>query len=109
MDYSFEKKWLQTLKKASESFDHPVDLQSLIFLIGLQELGKGFQKYSKDEKLAIMHVAICRLLEPYGFYELKGLDKDGWPHFENIKKLPPLGAAEQEKLMKEAIMEYLDY
>ncbi len=109
MDYSFEKKWLETVKKASDAFDQPVDLQSLIFLIGLQELGKGFAKYTKDQKIEIMHIAICRLLEPYGYYELQGLDKDGWPHFEHKKKLPPLEAAEQERLMKEAIIEYLDY
>lgn len=109
MDYTFEKKWIETLKNAETAFDQPVDLQSLIFMIGIQELGKGAIKYSKDDKVAIMHIAICRLLEPYGYYELSGLDKDGWPHFEVKKKLPSLGAAEQERLMKEAIIDYLDY
>ena len=109
MDFKFEQKWLETVKTASETFGQPVDLQSLLFLIGLQELGKGFQKYSKDEKLAVLHVATCRVLEPYGYYKFTGLDQDGWPHFENIKKLPPLGAAEQERLMKDAVIVYLDY
>ncbi|TXC85415.1 hypothetical protein [Luteibaculum oceani] len=109
MDYNFERKWQETLKNAEEAFGQPVDLQSLLFLIGLQELGKGFRKYSKDEKMSVLHIATCRVLEPYGYYKFVGLDQEGWPHFENLKPLPPLQANDQERLMKEAIIEYLDY
>lgn len=109
MDYKFEQKWLATVKEASDAFGQPVDLQAILFLIGLQELGKGSIKYSKDDKMAIMHIATCRVLEPFGYYQFTGLDQDGWPHFEKLQDLPPLSAAEQERLMKEAIIDYLDY
>lgn len=107
MDYEFEMAWKKTLKKAEEVFEQPIDMQSLIFLIGVQELGKGYQTFSKKEKTELMHVAICRLLEPYGYYAYEGLDNDGWPHYQLIQKLPPLTEQQQEHLMKEAIIEYM--
>jgi hypothetical protein len=40
-----------------------------------------------------MHIAICRLLEPYGFYEF--YDEERWPHYRVKEELPPLKAGEQ--------------
>ena len=42
-------------------------IETLLFLIGIQELGSGKQKYSKDDKVNLIHIAVCRLLEPFGF------------------------------------------
>jgi hypothetical protein len=46
-------------------------IETLMFLIGIQELGSGQQKYSKDDKINLLHIAVCRLLEPFGFINLK--------------------------------------
>jgi len=46
------------------------------------------------------------LLSPYGFYEYKGVDEEGWPHWQVNEKLPPLKPLQQETLIKEAIVEY---
>jgi len=83
-----------------------LDLDAIIYLIGVQELGKVHQKFKKDEKLNLMHIAICRLLEPYGFYEFDYVDKDGWPHYKVKEELPALKAGEQSILMKGAIVDY---
>lgn len=53
-----------------------------------------------------MHIAICRLLEPYGYYEFEFFDDDGWPHYKVLDQLPNLKAGEQSVLMKEAIVTY---
>jgi hypothetical protein len=45
----------------------------------------------KDEKLNLMHIAICRLLEPYGFYEFEVFDEDGW-RIKVKRVTPPLKA-----------------
>lgn len=111
MDYQFEREWQNTLKKVeSFGFDGATDLDTLLFLIGVQELGHGEKKFSKDEKMQLMHIAVCTLLSPFGYYKFTGRDQDDWPHFENTKPLPPLQAEEQQRLMKEAIVEYFqDY
>jgi hypothetical protein len=94
------------LKSLSPQFGDDIDVQAVLFLIGIQELGKGKIKLSKNEKLDIMHIAICTLLSPYGYYEYKGVDEEGWPHWQVNEKLPPLKPMQQEILIKEAIVEY---
>ncbi len=92
--------------KLQERFGRKMDYDSILFLIGLQELGKPFKRYKKDEKLEVMHIAICTLLEPYGFYEYEGRDEDGWPHWSLKENLPHLEAKQQNKLIIDSIIEY---
>ena len=106
MDLELEENFKEVLKRMSDQFGDDLDLQALLFLIGLQELGKGNVKLSKNEKLDVMHIAICTLLTPYGYYEYEGLDKDGWPHWKANEKLPPLKPGQQQMVMKQAIVEY---
>ena len=94
------------LKRLSSQFGEDIDIQAILFLIGLQELGQGKRKLSKNEKLDILHIAICTLLTPYGYYEYKGIDDEGWPHWQVNEKLPPLKPLQQETLIKEAIIDY---
>ncbi len=86
----------------------PKDLNSVLFLIGIQELGKGHQNFSKEEKQDLMHIAICKVLSLSGFYVLEGTDGEGWPHWKLIKKLPHFDLLEQEKLLKMHIIDYFD-
>ena len=106
MDYVFEKTWNETVSKISASFGEKLDYAAILFLIGIQELGQDYQKYKKDEKLELMHVGICSLLVPYGYYTFVGRDEQGWPHFERNGDLPNLTPTEQELLVKKAIVNY---
>jgi hypothetical protein len=98
--------WEILQEKLTERFGTPMDFDAILFTIGLQELNKPFKKYKKDEKLDVMHVAICTLLEPFGFYEYKGIDDDGWPHWELKENLPHLEAKQQKKLIIDSIIDY---
>jgi hypothetical protein len=101
-------RWDDLCRKLGDQFGEEPDLQAILFLIGVQELGRGPQKYSKDEKQDLMHIAVCRLLSTYGYYQLTGQDQDGWPHWELVKKLPPLTLKEQDWLLKQGAVEYFD-
>ena len=83
-----------------------LNLDAIIYLIGVQELGKGAVEYKKDDKVDLMHIAICRLLEPFGYYEFDFFDTDGWPHYKALEELPALKSGEQTILIKEAIVLY---
>ncbi len=107
LDLAFEKRWRDLVKQLSTRFDAGTpDLNAILFLIGVQELGQGAREFKKDEKVALMHIAICVVLLPYGYYRELGRDADGWPHFERVRDLPPLVPEEQERLMKEAVLGY---
>lgn len=101
-----KSEWQTLLYILAEKFGMQPDLQSVLFLIGVQELGMGYRKLKKDDKLNVMHIAICTVLEPYGYYEFVGRDKDGWPHFKQKEELPFLKPAEQNNLMVKAVIEY---
>jgi hypothetical protein len=101
-----EKNWNELLAKLAPQFGEGLDLQAILFLVGVQELGMGYRKFSKDQKLDVMHIAICTLLSPYGYYEWEGRDADGWPHWKATAKLPHLKPAQQHTLMREALIEY---
>lgn len=107
-DEQLKARWDQVVHNISEQFGdgETLDLEAIIYLIGVQELGQIKKKYKKDDKVNLMHIAICRLLEPFGYYEFTHFDKDGWPHYNMLQELPNLKAGEQSVLMKEAIVQY---
>ena len=101
-------KWNNLKTKLSVDFsdNEIIDLDSIIFLIGIQELGQFQKRFNKQKKLEVIHIAVCKLLSDYGYYEYDYTDNDGWPHYKLIKKLPNLKAGEQTILMKKAIINY---
>lgn len=107
-DTQLQQQWNEIIAEISARFGggQTLDLEAIIYLIGVQELGKGGQNFSKEDKINLMHIAVCRLLEPYGYYEYDFTDTDGWPHYKLLKELPALRSGEQTVLMKEAIIGY---
>lgn len=108
-DLDLDRKWHALLTELEGMLGKkPKDLNGVLFLIGVQELGRGQQNFSKEEKQDLMHIGICKVLSFSGYYELEFLDKDGWPHWKMIKKLPHFDLLEQEKLLKMHVMEYFE-
>ncbi|WP_339833211.1 hypothetical protein [uncultured Flavobacterium sp.] len=107
-DEQLKERWETVVSLLSNKFadGDTLDLDAIIYLIGVQELGKFNQEFKKDEKVNLMHIAICRLLEPYGYYEFDYFDAEGWPHYTVKEELPTLKAGEQSVLMKDAIVNY---
>ena len=107
-DEELKKQWDEVVVVLSNKFadGEKLDLDAIIYIIGLQEKGNIKAIYGKEEKINLMHIAICRLLEPFGYYAFDYFDEDGWPHYIVLEKLPPLKAGEQGVLMKEAVVQY---
>ena len=89
---TLKEKWDFLVEKLTEKFSdgEELNLDGIIYLIGVQELGQGYRTFKKDEKLNLMHIAICKLLEPYGYYEFDFFDEEGWPHYKIVTELPNL-------------------
>ena len=108
-DLDLEREWNALLGELEKMVGKkPKDLNAVLFLIGMQELGKGARRFSKEEKQDLMHIAICKVLSFSGFYRLEGVDEEGWPHWKLVKKLPHFDLLEQEKLLKMHIIEYFE-
>ncbi len=103
-----KEKWKRLTQELKSRFDEEPDLQVILFLIGVQEYGKGFEKFSKDDKQNLMHMATCRVLSPYGYYEFEKRDEDGWQHYKTLKALPPMSLGEQDLLLRGAVIRYFE-
>lgn len=106
MDFDVELRFQKLKSLLEETFGGGMDVQAILFLIGVNELGTGYGKFSKSEKTDLIHVAICTLLEPYGHYKFEKRDEENWPHFTLVENLPQLDHAQQQHLMKDAMIEY---
>lgn len=108
-DLELDRAWAALLTELEKVVGkRPKDLNAVLFLIGVQELGKGKKVFDKEEKQDLMHIAICKVLSLSGFYKLEGLDEQGWPHWKLVKKLPHFDLLEQEKLLKMHVIEYFE-
>lgn len=107
-DKKLKDRWDHLLSVLSERFSdcEVLDIEDILYLIGLQELGQFHKKMKKDDNVNLIHIGICTVLEPYGYYRFDFFDEEGWPHFELLEALPLLKPGEQSILMKEALVEY---
>lgn len=111
--YTFDKENIDTQfrevqKRVFRQFKKSPDVEACLFLIGMRELGQVRDKWTKEQKQDLMHIAVCRLLSEEGYYELDGQDQDGWPHWVAVKCMPKLEGEEQEYLLKHHIIRYFD-
>ena len=105
---SLEKKWRELILKLEQQFDDEVSLKGILYLIGVQELNLGVVEFSREEKINVLHVATCKILSKYGYYKFDRIDEDGWPHYTELKALRNLSEKDQQDLMKQAIITYLN-
>lgn len=109
-EIDYKEQWKIIQKKLSHQFSDGelLEVDAIVYLIGVQELGQGHRTFKKDEKINLMHIAICKLLEPYGYYAFDYFDEQGWPHYTLQEELPQLKAGEQTVLLKRAIVHYFN-
>lgn len=99
-------RWLKLRIKLKELFGIKPDMNGVLMLIGMQELGQGTRPFSKEEKQDLMHIAICTILSQDGYYVSEGIDDEGWPHFRQVKPLPEHNFIEQENFLKDYVLFY---
>jgi hypothetical protein len=103
-----QTRWWNLEARLLERFGKKPDMETILFLIGIQELGDVRKKFTKEEKQDLMHIAVCALFRQSGYYELEGVDADGWPHFRQLKALPPMEMIAQENFLKDHILLYFE-
>jgi hypothetical protein len=107
-DWEFDFEWLHVQHIVQDAMRRETlpDLNTVLFLIGIQELGRWKKKFSKEEKQDLMHVAVCRLLSYEGYFEFVGRDEDGWPHYRQALEMPQQATGGQERFLKICAVRY---
>jgi hypothetical protein len=103
-----QTRWWKLEASLVERFGKKPDMEAILFLIGIQEFGDIRPKFSKEQKQDLMHIAICSLFRQSGYYELEGVDEDGWPHFRQLKPLPVMELIQQENFLKDHVLLYFE-
>jgi hypothetical protein len=107
LDETTKLKWYQIVFSIKKQFGKKPDLNGLLYLIGLRELGTS-KELNKDQKMDAMHIATCALLAQEGYYILTHTDEDGWPHYQQLKTLPYTDLLNQENYLKHLIVQYFE-
>jgi hypothetical protein len=101
-----QQRWWQLEAKLMEQFGKKPDLNAILFLIGVQEMQWFEKDISKETKQDLMHVAVCTILQPSGYYLHDGRTDDGWPRFHQARPLPDIALPDQENFLKDHILLY---
>jgi len=104
----FNARWEALMADLHARFGRRPDLNALLLLIGVQELGQGVAEFTKEQKQDLMHIATCKLFSLSGHYALDRVDEDGWPHYKLLNPVPFANLKEQERMLKWHILEYFD-
>ncbi|GAB3734231.1 hypothetical protein [Spirosoma lituiforme] len=106
---TIDKSWEELLDQLQALVGkRPADLNAVLFLIGVQELGSGPKRFSKEAKQDLMHIAVCRILSRDGYYTFDGHDKDGWPQWTLVKAIPHGDLLAQEDFLKKHVIQYFE-
>jgi hypothetical protein len=103
-----QSRWWTLEAKLVERFGKKPDMETVLFLIGIQEFGDLRPRFTKEQKQDLMHIAVCSLLMQSGYYEIERYDDDGWPHFRQLKALPVMNTIDQENYLKDHILLYFE-
>lgn len=106
--WEIEFEWLRLRHWLQERFSYKLlpDLNAVLLLIGIQELGFVKSSFTKEEKQDLMHIAVCQLLSADGYFEFAGRDADGWPHWRPLRHITVKGMEDQEALLIEKAVLY---
>mgnify|MGYP006927982049 FL=1 len=107
-DWELDFEWLRVQHYVKDSMrrESLPDLNIVLLLIGMQELGRWKKGLTKEEKQDLMHIGVCRLLAQEGYFEFVGRDADGWPHYRQIREMSAKNTLEQERLLKSHAVQY---
>ena len=95
----------EKLQQIADQFKIENDIIHFLFLIGIQESGRGFREYSKEEKTDLIELGGATVLADFGYYD-KVDTKGNEPYYvANPDKMLP-NDFERETLIKKGIIAY---
>lgn len=101
-----QERWALLSGIIKTRFGKKPDLEAMLFVIGVREMGRMPDDFTKEQKVDLMHVGLCAVLAPGGYFKVSHQDQDGWPHWEQLMDLPHIDIFSQEVFMKSFIVDY---
>jgi len=106
MDFNWLK--IQHFVKDALKVDSLPGLETVLFLIGLQEIGVIVAGMSPKRKLEVTYAGTCAVLSQEGYYEKTGTDENGWPLWKELKPFEPANDMEKNDILKRLVVRYFE-
>ncbi len=103
-------KWLRLQHFIRDKFKMEVlpNIDTVLFLTGIQKLGKIQDDYSKEDKLSITTLGMCEILKQEGYFEETGIDDEGWPVWKELKPFEPESDIKGQEILKINAIDYFE-
>lgn len=104
-----DSRWSDLTRWIEVKFEREPTIESILFLIGIQSEGHGYQpKLAKEEKQDLIMEGTYVAFETLGLYQRIGADAKGRWLWEPRIAMPALELDDQETLLRLAILTYFD-
>ncbi len=109
-DGTLQERWALFQRWTLNRFGKKADVEGILFLVGIQELGKGFvPDLDKARKEQILLEGTYCVLETLGYYERIGMEGNGHWIWEQTNPLPSeLSKEAEEQMLRRAVLRYFD-
>lgn len=106
---TLDGRWERLKTWLDARFGRDTNLEGILFLIGIQSRGQGFEpKLGKEVKQDLIMEGTYRAFEALGLYRRAGTDAEGGPVWVRAGDVPRLSVDRQEKLLRVAILAYFE-
>lgn len=103
---STPQNWNELCDRLGDMFGMDVDLNGVLYLIGVRERGWILRKFTKYEKWSLINLGSCILYKEIGMVEDLGTDRDGWPMFREKTVLTNWTEERKQKTLQDCALRY---
>lgn len=110
-DETLDRRWTSLQEWLQQRFGKPAGIESILFLIGVQSSGSGYQpKLKKEVKQDLIMEGTYQVFEAIDLYrKVPAEDAQAYSWERSGPALTGLSVEDQEKLLRVAILEYFDH
>ncbi len=98
--------WNELCVHLGQQFDIDIDLNGVLFLVGIREMEFAFRPFSKEEKMSLINLGSCTLYQEMGLTELTGTDEEGWPIFKQKALAQVIPEERKHKVLQDCALRY---
>lgn len=100
--------WTGLCEHLGKQFGMEVDLNGILFLVGIRERGLTLQPFTREEKLSLINLGSCTLYLEMGLVESCGSDAEGWPIFKQKSLAPTIPEERKKKVLQDCALRYFN-
>jgi len=100
--------WTELCDHLGKQFNIDIDLNGVLYLIGIRERGLTLERFPKDVKMSLIHLGSCTLYQQMGWVDQTGIDEEGWPTFTQKALTQVIPEEKKHKVLQDCALRYFE-